>query len=104
MVQSDDVASYVFPCPVMCCQLTKMGILVRNVVTGIVLRMVEPGVGEGGSYLDGVEVFMWREGCWCAQTNILISFSIIAQLTFSHICVCGLNRLMIRAGLPTVTQ
>lgn len=48
MVQSDDVASYVFPSPVMCCQLTKMGILVRNVVTGIVLRMVEPGVGEGG--------------------------------------------------------
>lgn len=62
MVQSDDVAFYVFPSPVMCCQLTKMGILVRNVVTGIVLRMVEPGVGEGGSYLDGVEVFMWREG------------------------------------------
>lgn len=69
MVQSDDVASYVFPSPVMCCQLTKMGILVRNVVTGIVLRMVEPGVGEGGSYLDGVEVFMWREGCFPVCTD-----------------------------------
>ena len=69
MVQSDDVASYVFPSPVMCCQLTKMGILVRNVVTGIVLRMVEPGVGEGGSYLDGLEVFMWREGCFPVCTD-----------------------------------
>lgn len=47
----------------------KMGILVRNVVTGIVLRMVEPGVGEGGSYLDGVEVFMWREGCFPVCTD-----------------------------------
>lgn len=47
----------------------KMGILVRNVVAGIVLRMVEPGVGEGGSYLDGVEVFMWREGCFPVCTD-----------------------------------